>query len=103
MYFYFKKSPVCFCCCIIFLPIFVSSYVQAKERLPENFTKKISLQPAITKVIEDDKLKRAMQKLNTMHGDMAMEGWELFSVIEYIDDGDFEGFFVTYVKSKSVN
>ncbi len=102
MHFYCKRSIVYFCC-IMSIMVSVVSYVQAEELLPEDFTKKISLQPAITKIIEDDELKRAMQKLNTLHGEMAMDGWDLFSVIEYIDDGDFEGFFVTYVKSKSIN
>ena len=102
MRFYGKISIVFFGYMMFFVVFFVS-YVQSEELLPENFTKKILLQPAITKIIEDDELKRAMQKLNTMHGQMAMEGWDLFSVIEYIDDGDFEGFFVTYVKSKSMN
>ena len=77
--------------------------MHGEELLPENFTKKISLQPAITKIIKDDKLKRALGKLNSLHGEMATEGWVLFSIMEYIDDGDFEGFFVTYVKAKEVN
>jgi len=89
--------------CVFSVLVTMSVYVQAGGLLPESFTKKISLQPAITKIIEDDDLQRAVQKLNALHGEMAMEGWVLFSVIEYIDDEDFEGFFVTYVKSKSIN
>jgi len=102
MYFYFKRIVVYFCC-IIFVIISLPLLVHAEELLPENFTKKIALQPAITKIIKDDKLRRAVQKINSLHGEMATDGWVLFSVVEYIDDGDFEGFFVTYVKSKDNN
>jgi len=73
----------------------------AEEMLtPESFVKHITLQPAITKLIEDDDLQSALKKVNILHGKMAEQGWELFGLIEFIDDEDFEGFFVTYKKKK---
>jgi len=98
----FREKLIFFLIVFLFL-VTASSSTNAEELLPENFTTKISLQPAITKIIADDNLPRALQKLNILHGEMAMEGWVLFSVIEYIDDEDFEGFFATYVKSKNIN
>jgi hypothetical protein len=73
----------------------------AEEMLtPENYTSHVILQPAITRIIEDDDIETALKKLNLLHGQMAEDGWVLFNIIEYVDDEDFEGFFVTYVREK---
>lgn len=68
---------------------------------PEGYTKHITLQPATTILVENDSPAAALQQLNKLHGDMAEDGWELYSVFEFVDDEDFEGFFVTYKKKSN--
>jgi len=58
------------------------------------------MKPAITKIIEEDDVEKALIILNKMHSNMAEDGWELYQLMEFIDDEDFEGFFVTYKKQK---
>ncbi len=89
------------CVAISLTVIFSSFSVYAfSTLLPEDFKNSVTMQPAITKIIEEDDVENALVILNKMHSDMAEEGWELYQVMEYIDDEDFEGFFVTYKKLK---
>ena len=85
----------------IFLWVVTSAYTPgiaaAQEALtPESFTQKIILRPALTLIIEEDDTEKALEQLNKLHGQMAGKGWVLFHLMEYIDNEDFEGFFVTY-------
>jgi hypothetical protein len=41
---------------------------------------------------------RAAKRMTKQHEKFAMEGWTVANVAVYTDDGDFEGFYVTYVK-----
>ncbi|MFW2365526.1 MAG: hypothetical protein ACN4GW_03870 [Desulforhopalus sp.] len=49
-------------------------------------------------IIESD-AEKATQILNTSNDEYAKKGWNVFSIHQYIEDGDFEGFFVTYEKN----
>lgn len=97
---YNSKIPCFFLFSAIFCWIIPLNASAEEILLPEGFSQRITLQPAVTKVIEEDDLKDALKSLNIMHGKMAENGWELYDLIEYIDDEDFEGFFVTYKKKK---
>lgn len=77
----------------------------ASEKMltPENFSTRVTLQPSITKLIEEDDVETALKMLNIMHSKMAEKGWILFDLLEFIDDEDFEGFFVTYIKDRTTS
>ena len=89
-------------CGVLFLTITTSNKVvsASSSPLPEDFKSATAMQPAVTKVIEEDDVEDALVILNRMHSDMAEEGWEFYQLMEFIDDEDFEGFFVTYKKQK---
>lgn len=86
-------------CTLIFLTMISTLFSTAYSEefiTPESFTDQVTLQPVITKLIEEDDIEKALQELNILHGAMAEEGWALHSLVEYVDDEDFEGFIVTY-------
>lgn len=41
---------------------------------------------------------RAAKRMTEMHTEHAREGWSVQNVAVYIENGDLEGFFITYVK-----
>lgn len=41
---------------------------------------------------------RAAKRMTKQHQAFAEEGWTVANVAVYTDDGDFEGFYVTYVR-----
>jgi hypothetical protein len=41
---------------------------------------------------------RAAKRMTKQHQAYAKEGWTVANVAVYTDDGDFEGFYVTYVR-----
>lgn len=41
---------------------------------------------------------RAAKRMTKQHEEYAKEGWTVANVAVYTEDGDLEGFFVTYVK-----
>jgi hypothetical protein len=43
---------------------------------------------------------RAANRMTKMHQEYAREGWTLQEVTIYTENGDLEGFFITYVKEK---
>lgn len=43
---------------------------------------------------------RAAKRMTQMHQEYAPEGWTLQDVSVYTENGDLEGFFITYVKEK---
>lgn len=46
---------------------------------------------------------KATEQLNQSNESFAKRGWNVFSIIPYVDNGDFRGFFVTYQKSLVIN
>lgn len=89
-------------CGTFLLTLSIGNIMAAASPLPEDYKTSITMQPAITKVIIEDDIQDALIMLNKMHSVMAENGWELYQLIEYLDDEDFEGFFVTYKKSKQL-
>jgi len=89
-------------CGVFFLALTTSNIAASttSSPLPEDFKFAITMKPAITKIIEEDDVEKALIILNKMHSNMAEDGWELYQLMEFIDDEDFEGFFVTYKKQK---
>lgn len=43
---------------------------------------------------------RAAKRMTQMHQEYAREGWTLQDVTIYTENGDLEGFFITYLKEK---
>jgi len=41
---------------------------------------------------------RAAKNLTARHAEMAKEGWRLVDLFAYTENGDLEGFFVSYVR-----
>lgn len=41
---------------------------------------------------------RAAKRMTKLHEEFAQKGWTVVDVAVYTEDGDLEGFFVTYVK-----
>ncbi|MFQ5755854.1 MAG: hypothetical protein ACE5H7_07120 [Acidiferrobacterales bacterium] len=41
---------------------------------------------------------RAAKRMSKMHMEYAKKGWTVVNVAVYVENGDLEGFFVTYVK-----
>ncbi len=41
---------------------------------------------------------RAAKRMTKQHQEYAKEGWTVANVVVYTENGDLEGFFVTYVK-----
>ena len=42
--------------------------------------------------------KKAAKRMTELHEEFAQEGWTVIGVAVYTENGDLEGFFVTYVK-----
>ena len=42
--------------------------------------------------------KRAASKMTKLHKKMAKKGWSVVNVAPYVENGDLQGFFVTYVR-----
>ena len=89
-------------CGVFFLSIIASTVtvIASSRPLPEDFKTAITMQPEVTRIIKEDDIALALTILNKMHSTMAEEGWKLYQIIEFVDNGDFEGFFVTYKKQK---
>lgn len=96
-----KKTTVVLMLFCFFSCSFVTGVSADEVLMPENYFQEITLQPVITKLIEDDDPEDALYKLNLLHGQMAEDGWEFLELVEFYDSGDFEGFFVTYKKQTS--
>lgn len=70
--------------------------------LPESLAAKDEMaatQKTITVNIEEDNPKKAIKLLNDSNSEHQKKGWTVLSIIPYTEDGDFEGFFVTYQKN----
>lgn len=43
--------------------------------------------------------KRAAENMTKQHAEMALEGWRLADMEIYIENGDLEGFFLSYIRA----
>ncbi len=46
---------------------------------------------------------KATEQLNQSNEEYAKRGWNVFAITPYLDNGDFNGFFVTYQKTLVIN
>ena len=77
-------------------------YAQTPEQAqPEDYVrpdKKYNIAPAKTIFIRERNPDEAASMLSDSHIAEAKKGWRVFEVNAYQKDGDFRGFFVTYMK-----
>ena len=69
--------------------------------LPESLearSKMAADKKTVTIFIAEEDPKRITELVNTSNEEYAKKGWELFNITPYHDNGDFEGFFITYQK-----
>lgn len=85
---------------MIMLLMATSSIVQAKSAAQEASEKSLA---AVTVFLDVTKLTRkhtAARKMTKSHQEFGQFGYELVGVSPYIENGDLEGFFVSYKKTK---
>ena len=69
--------------------------------LPESLAARNSMaadQKTTTVFILEKEPVKATKALNTSNDEYAKKGWSVFSILPYVNDGDFLGFFITYQK-----
>lgn len=79
-----------------------TSSAQPAPLLPESLaarTEMASSQKTLTVLIKNEDAEKATAALNASNEEYAKKGWSVLSILTFTDDGDFEGFFVTYQKS----
>jgi len=70
--------------------------------LPESLAAKKEMaanQKTLTIFVREKDPEKATSILNTSNEDYGKKGWTVFGILPYNDDGDFHGFFITYMKS----
>ncbi len=70
--------------------------------LPESLAAKNEMaanQKTLTIFVREKDPEKATSSLNTSNEEYGKKGWTVFGILPYHDDGDFHGFFITYVKS----
>jgi hypothetical protein len=55
-----------------------------------------------TVFLKEDDPEKLTALLNSSNEDYAQKGWSVFTIIPYSDNGDVDGFFVTYSKGLEV-
>ncbi len=84
--------------CLVLAGLLVSFSLMAKISAKEAAEKGLT---AITIFLDVNKLTRknlAAKKMTRSHNEFAAEGFELLSVFPYNENGDLEGFFLSYKK-----
>lgn len=70
--------------------------------LPESLAARAEMaasQKTLTVFIKEENPEKATLQLNTSNDEYARKGWNVFSILAYTHDGDFNGFFITYQKN----
>ncbi len=70
--------------------------------LPESLAAKNEMaanQKTLTIFVREKDPEKATSLVNNSNEDYGKKGWTVFGILPYNDDGDFQGFFITYVKS----
>ena len=52
----------------------------------------------VTIFIAEEDPNKVTELINTSTTEYAQKGWELFTIFPFTENGDFEGFFITYQK-----
>lgn len=74
--------------------------------LPESLAARSEMaasKKTVTIFLSEDDPEKATGLLNLSNDDYAQKGWTVFTIQPYIQDGDFDGFFVTYERSIIIN
>lgn len=97
-----------FACCAVWLtsvavhPAWAASSAEPAPLLPESLAARAEMasnQKTLTVLIENEDPEKATAALNASNEEYGKKGWNVLSILTYTDDGDFEGFFITYQKS----
>lgn len=74
--------------------------------LPESLAARAEMaanQKTLTVFIKDEKPEKLTAQLNSSTEEYAKKGWTVLTITPYINDGDVEGFFITYQKNLIIN
>jgi len=80
----------------------IATSAEKAPLLPESLAARAEMaasQKTITIFFKEDDPKKATINLNDSSSEYAQKGWTVFSIIPFMENGDFEGFFVTYQKN----
>ncbi len=73
--------------------------------LPESLAARSEIAPiekTFTVFLKEDDPEKLTELLNTSNEQYAQKGWSVFTITAYTDNGDVDGFFVTYSKGLTV-
>jgi hypothetical protein len=73
--------------------------------LPESLAARSEIAPVektLTVFLKEDDPVKLTALLNTSNEEYAQKGWSVFTITAYTDNGDVDGFFVTYSKGLTV-
>lgn len=74
--------------------------------LPESLAARAEMaanQKTLTVLIEKEDPKELTELLNSSTEEYAKKGWTVHTITPYTNDGDVDGFFITYQKSLIIN
>lgn len=83
-------------------PVEAASSAEPAPLLPESIAARSEMatsQKTLTVFLKEEDPEKATQKLNTTNEEYGKKGWTVFSILPYVRDEDFQGFFITYQKS----
>jgi hypothetical protein len=83
-------------------PVEAASSAEPAPLLPESVAARSEMaasQKTLTIFLKEEDPEKATQKLNTSSEEYGKKGWTVFSILPYVRDEDFQGFFITYQKS----
>lgn len=79
-----------------------ASSAEPAPLLPESIAARLEMaasQKTLTIFLKEEHPEKATQKLNTSNEEYNKKGWTVFSILPYVHNEDFGGFFITYQKS----
>jgi hypothetical protein len=101
-----KLLSITFCALSLLLTAsqqtWAATSAQPAPLLPESLAARAEMassQKTLTVLIENEDPGKATAALNASNEEYGKKGWSVLSILTYTNDGDFEGFFVTYQKS----
>ena len=80
----------------------IATSAEKAPLLPESLAARAEMaasQKTITIFFKEDDPEKATKKLNESNSEYAHKGWTVFSITPFVENGDFEGFFITYQKN----
>ncbi len=80
----------------------IATSAEKAPLLPESLAARAEMaasQKTVTIFFKEENPEKATKKLNASNSEYAQKGWTVFSIIPFMENGDFEGFFITYQKN----